>query len=97
MGFTLDTYWVQAGGGSPAAWLLKLKNRVDVIHIKDMCWKDGKFLMCEVMEGNLDWPAIIQAGNAAGVKYAMVEQDDCYGKDPFECLKTSFENWRKYA
>jgi sugar phosphate isomerase/epimerase len=94
MGFTLDTYWVQAGGGSPSAWLLALKNRVDVIHIKDMCW-NGKIEMCEVMEGNLDWPGIIEAGKTAGVQYAMVEQDDCYGRDPFACLKTSFDNWKE--
>ena len=27
----------------------------------------------------------------AGVKYVLIEQDDCFGKDPFECLKSSFE------
>jgi hypothetical protein len=25
------------------------------------------------------------------VKYAMVEQDDCYGADPFTCLRNSYE------
>jgi sugar phosphate isomerase/epimerase len=95
MGFTLDTYWVQAGGGSPAAWLKKLKGRADVIHIKDMSWKNGKIHMSEVGEGNLDWPGILEACKEAGVKYAMVEQDDCYGADPFDCLCTSYENWRK--
>jgi hypothetical protein len=28
---------------------------------------------------------------AAGTKYMMVEQDDCNGEDPFECLKRSYE------
>ena len=27
----------------------------------------------------------------AGVKYVLIEQDNCFGKDPFECLKSSFE------
>jgi len=94
-GFTLDTFWVQAGGGDPSAWLRKLSGRVDVIHIKDMLWKEGKQLMGEVMEGNLNWPGITEAAKASGVKYAMVEQDDCYGADPFECLRTSYENWMK--
>jgi len=93
IGFTLDTYWVQAGGGDPAAWLTKLSGRVPVIHFKDMAWFDGSFRMSEVMEGNLNWPAIIKAAEAAGVQHAMVEQDDCYGADPFECLKTSYNNW----
>ena len=96
IGFTLDTFWVQAGGGDPAWWLKKLTNRVDVIHIKDFVIANGERHMAEVLEGNLNWEAIFQAAKGAGVKYAMVEQDDCYGKDPFACLKTSFENLKKY-
>jgi len=92
-GFTLDTYWVQAGGGDPCVWLRKLSGRVDVIHLKDMLWKDGRQRMCEVMEGNLNWQGVTEAATESGVKYAMVEQDDCYGADPFECLRTSYENW----
>ena len=93
VGFTLDTYWVQVGGGDPAAWLKKLSGRVEVIHLKDLVWKDDKQLMGVVMEGNLNWLGIIEAASASGVKYAMVEQDDCYGADPFECLRKSRENW----
>ncbi len=32
---------------------------------------------------------IISACGEAGVKYAMIEQDDCYGRDEFDCLKKS--------
>jgi len=92
IGFTLDTYWVQAGGADPAAWLKKLSGRVGVIHFKDMAWSGGNQLMAEVMEGNLNWESIFVASRSAGVKYAMVEQDNCYGADPFKCLKTSFDN-----
>ena len=92
MGFILDTYWVQAGGADPAAWLKKLTGRVPVIHFKDMAWAGGKQLMAPVMEGNLNWESIFMAAHAAGAKYAMVEQDDCYGLDPFTCLKTSLDN-----
>ena len=91
-GFTLDTYWVQAGGADPCAWLNKLTGRVEVVHYKDMIWSDNQQLMAEVMEGNLNWEGIFAASRAAGVKYAMVEQDDCYGQDPFKCLKTSLIN-----
>jgi len=93
MGFTLDTYWVQAGGGDPCQWLRKLAGKTDVIHVKDMSWKDGKQRICEVMEGNLNWTGIIEAAKATGVMHAMVEQDDCHGEDPFECLRTSYNNW----
>lgn len=94
-GFTLDTYWVQMGGGDPAWWINKLAGRVDVIHAKDLIIVDGNRQMCEVLEGNLNWCAIFEASKAAGVKYAMVEQDDCYGKDPFECLSISLTNLRQ--
>ena len=92
VGFTLDTYWVQAGGACPGAWIKALKGRVDVLHLKDMAWADEKQLMAEVMEGNLNWEGIFEACRHAGVKYAMVEQDDCYGTDPFKCLEKSYIN-----
>jgi len=94
-GFTLDTYWIQAGGADPALWIKKLAGRVDVIHLKDFAIVDGEQRMAEVMEGNLNWDAIFEAATAAGVKYAMVEQDDAYVLDPFTCLQTSFNNLKK--
>jgi sugar phosphate isomerase/epimerase len=97
LGFTMDTFWVQAGGGDPAYWLTKFAGRVDVIHIKDYVIVKNDRRMGVVLEGNLNWPAIKQAAEAAGVKYAMVEQDDCYGEDEFECLKRSFVNWKRFT
>ena len=29
--------------------------------------------------------------------YAAVEQDDCYGTDPFECLKISYDNLKSHG
>ena len=95
LGFILDTYWVQAGGGDPAAWITKYSGRIPVIHFKDMSWSKGSKRMAEVMEGNLNWPQIFAACPGAGVDYAMVEQDDCNGKDPFESLKISFDNLKE--
>ena len=94
-GFTLDVFWVQAGGADPREWLEKLAGRVDVIHFKDYVIHDGERRMAEVGEGNLNWEGIIHTAIKVGVKYAMVEQDDCYGRDPFECLKISFDNIKK--
>ena len=31
-------------------------------------------------------------GLAGGAEYFLVEQDDCYGRDPFESLKISRDN-----
>lgn len=97
LGFTLDTYWVQAGGGDPAYYIKKFSGRVDTIHFKDMKIlqnPDGSLIqiMAEVLDGNLNWQSIFEESKKAGVKYAFVEQDDEYVKDPFECLKLSYNN-----
>lgn len=48
----------------------------------------------EVGEGNLDMQGIIEAGLESGSQYFLVEQDDLYGHDPFDCLKISRDNLR---
>jgi sugar phosphate isomerase/epimerase len=90
--FLLDTYWVQAGGADPIAWINKLKGRINVIHFKDMRIVNDQPLMAEVGEGNLNWPGIVEACRAANVAQIAIEQDDCYGKDPFESLDISRRN-----
>lgn len=46
----------------------------------------------EIGEGSLDFNKIIDTGMEVGAKYMIIEQDDTYGKDPFECLATSRTN-----
>ena len=87
----IDTYWVQAGGGSPAAWIRKLKGRAPCVHLKDMTMQGREQIMAEVGEGNLDWPAILEACAAAGTEWYIVEQDTCQ-RDPFESLAISLKN-----
>lgn len=45
----------------------------------------------EVGAGNMNWPALLPAADAAGADFFFVEQDDTYGRDPFDCLKDSRE------
>lgn len=88
MGFTVDTYWVQAGGGDPAQWIEDLSGRVPCIHLKDYAYGQK---MAVVGEGNLNWDRILKTAEAAGTKYMLVEQDNCNGEDPFECLRRSYQ------
>ena len=102
MGFIVDTYWVQAGGADPAYTIEKFAGRAEAIHFKDMkIIRDDnghvQQAMCPILEGNLNWPAIFKACEKAGVEYAFIEQDDCYGEDPFDCLATSYDNLGKYG
>lgn len=46
----------------------------------------------EVGEGNLDFPAIIPAAQAAGAEYLLVEQDELYGRTVWDALQTSHDN-----
>ena len=46
----------------------------------------------EVGEGSLPVKECIEAGLAGGSEYFLIEQDDTYGRDPFESLKISRDN-----
>jgi sugar phosphate isomerase/epimerase len=46
----------------------------------------------EVGEGTLDFPSIIEHGQAAGAQYLLVEQDELYGRTVWEALQTSYDN-----
>lgn len=91
LGIILDTYWVQFAGGDPCAWIGALKGRVDCVHLKDMIHAEKKHWMMPIGEGNLNWEGILAACEQAGTEYLLVEQDDCNGEDPFECLKRSYQ------
>jgi sugar phosphate isomerase/epimerase len=92
MGITFDTYWAQFAGADPAKVLLALAGRVECIHLKDMCATDRNGnRMAPVGYGNMDFERILVSAESAGSEYLLVEQDDCYGEDPFACLKKSFD------
>ncbi|MFB3892122.1 MAG: sugar phosphate isomerase/epimerase family protein [Phycisphaerae bacterium] len=90
----LDTYWIAHGGGSPAAWIARYPGRQPLLHLKDMAVslepREQRF--AEIGEGNLDWPGILKAASKAGVEWYLVEQDQSYGRDPFESLAISYRN-----
>ena len=92
LGITFDTYWAQFAGADPAEVLLRLAGRVECIHLKDMCATDRNAnRMAPVGYGNMNFERILVSAEKAGSEYLLVEQDDCYGEDPFECLKKSFD------
>ena len=48
--------------------------------------------MAAVGAGNLDFRRILEILRKNQVtEYALVEQDECYGESPFDCLKQSYE------
>ena len=95
MGFTLDTYWLQYAGCDIYDWINRLAGRLPCVHLKDMDMisvnGSREAVMAPVMEGNMNFPAILKAFEQAGTKYILVEQDICR-ESPFDCLKKSFNN-----
>ncbi|MNC41164.1 Xylose isomerase-like TIM barrel [compost metagenome] len=89
-GFELDLYWVQAGGGSPVDWIHRVKDRMKVVHLKDMAVVSRKAEFAEIGQGNMNYPAIIEACRETGVEWFVVEQDVCR-RDPFESLEISLK------
>jgi len=98
VGFELDVFWVMIGGVEPFAALGELKGRVPLMHLKDVEPKTKnqynetvpKTAFKEVGSGVIQWPAILQAAEAAGVQHYFVEQDQTPG-DPLDSLKKSYD------
>jgi len=95
LGITLDTFWVQAAGADPVQWIKKLPGRIDRIHFKDMSVVIGDDVMncrriAPIGEGLMNYDAIIQACLDTNIEIGYVELDDCYGEDPFECMRRSY-------
>lgn len=94
--FTVDTYWVQVGGRDPAKVIEGLAGRVSAVHLKDLTMVSNAQRMAAVGEGNLDFAGIMAACRKAGTEWALIEQDDCYGRDPFNEMAISLRNANRY-
>jgi sugar phosphate isomerase/epimerase len=91
----IDTHWIQRGGGDPAAWIRRYPGRQPLLHLKDMTITPKREIrFAEIGEGNMNWPAILDSAKSASVRWYLVEQDDCYDRDPFESLAISYRNLR---
>jgi sugar phosphate isomerase/epimerase len=91
MGFTLDTYWLQAAGLDVCQWIERLKNRIPCVHLKDMAILRHEAVMAPVLEGNMNFERILKTLKDTNCEYLLVEQDVCQ-ESPFECLRKSYQN-----
>ena len=97
-----DTHWIHSSGRNICTFLEKYKDRYNYIHTKDFgidkvgpTWESRPIKFAPVGAGNLEWEPVIELCKKNQVKIYAIEQDDCYGEDPFECVKTSFDNLKK--
>jgi len=102
LAFEIDTYWIQAGGESPLAWVQRCAEagRLPLIHLKDFRivvdpeTKGVVAQFAEVGSGGIDFKPIIAAAEAGGCLSYIIEQDHCYGRDEFEAVAESFRYLR---
>lgn len=76
--------------------ITRLAERLDCVHLKDMAVKGFEQRMAVVGEGNLPFGKILKLLQRLGTtRYLLVEQDNCYGENPFDCLSCSYSNLKK--
>jgi sugar phosphate isomerase/epimerase len=85
----MDLYWVKKAGLDPKSYLCKYKGRAPLIHVKDMTADDRGFFT-EVGRGIINYPAIFDKAEELGVKYYIVEQDQCE-RPPLESIRMSYD------
>lgn len=95
--FEVDTYWVVHSGYDLFELFASIAGRAPMVHFKDRSVHGNEARMAPVGEGNLPWQKLIAALEQGGTELAAVEQDDCYGRDPFECLKASYRYLQSYS
>jgi sugar phosphate isomerase/epimerase len=83
----LDVYWLTKAGENPVEWINRYKNRSPLVHLKDMTCDSEQFF-AELGTGGVDIEAILNLGEAAGVKWWVVEQD-VSRKTPLESIEIS--------
>ncbi len=94
--FCFDTFWAQYGGADVRYYIKKLSGRLHTLHLKDYAVSGGRPMFAPVGSGNMYWDGIIESAKESGTEYFLVEQDECYGENPFEALKKSRDFLEKY-
>ena len=106
LGFEIDVHWCWRGGHDPVKVIKEFGSRAKLIHLKD--YRIGQIdpskgfaamadivQFAEIGEGSLDFPAIINTAKETGAEFFFIEQDNTYGRDPYDSLRISAENIKK--
>ena len=91
----LDAYWAQKADRDPAAILRRYPGRCPIVHLKDMA-ADVEQSFAEVGEGTMNFQAIFDAADTAGVAWYVVEQDRCK-RPPLESVELSLRHLREWG
>lgn len=97
LNFILDTYWVKHGGFNYLDYIRKIGvERMSNVHFKDMK-SEPQGEICPCGTGVIDFGAVKALGEALGIPYALVEQDNAPDSgDSFGQMAISYNNLKKY-
>ncbi|QJC52807.1 sugar phosphate isomerase/epimerase [Paenibacillus albicereus] len=87
----MDVCWVQFAGRDPVTYIGKYAGRLPLLHLKDFALDEqGGMKTLELGQGGVDLPGVIEAAEAAGVQWLIVEQDHCQNP-PLDSVASSFD------
>ncbi|KRB39938.1 xylose isomerase [Phenylobacterium sp. Root700] len=94
--FEMDAGWVTAAGHDPFAMLKEHKGRFTLMHVKDIkaSTKPNFELRqdpTEVGGGMINWPKLLPAAYAAGVREFFVEQEPPFAHPRLESTRISYD------
>lgn len=94
--FEMDAGWVAAAGLDPVELLRRHPGRFELMHVKDIkASTKPNFALrqdpAEVGSGSMNWPRILSAAYAAGVRCFFVEQEPPFTRDRLESVAISFK------
>jgi sugar phosphate isomerase/epimerase len=93
--FEMDAGWVAAAGQDPFALLKAHPGRFTAMHVKDIkATTKPNFVFAqdptEVGSGMIDWPRLLPAAHAAGVRNFFVEQEPPFAQSRLESVGISY-------
>ncbi|WP_336789368.1 sugar phosphate isomerase/epimerase family protein [Paenibacillus sp. MMO-177] len=87
----LDSCWAYRAGFDPAAVIRQYKDRMPLVHLKDMRRSnDGQVITVELGQGEVKLNPIVDASIESGVQWLIVEQDECQD-EPLASIATSMK------
>jgi sugar phosphate isomerase/epimerase len=88
--FEPDVYWIKYAGYEPSEFIEdRLKNRIEIVHLKDMRGDETKE-MTELGTGIIDFKKVVETTQKLGAKWYIIEQDRS-SLDSLESVKISFD------
>jgi sugar phosphate isomerase/epimerase len=90
----LDVFWAEYAGRDALTLIREHSDRIALLHVKDIA-ADQDPQDVPVGRGSLDWGAILEAGQAASVRWFVVEQDN--PRDPLDDITQSLRYLERYT